>query len=192
VSERPRNDGGIFLQDLLSNALVAVTVLTMVAMAMSGSGMGLLASRTGEDTIRSVRGQRPPAGHPAGRYERLIVQVAPEKRPGQPGDPLLAIQPQGPGVHALRTTTETADHLFVIDLPDREGGRWAIHVEQPEAIGALNWRVLADAEILFEGRQEPSGARSGSLVLTLCASPDGGVSAIPAGQSGAGSCPGEG
>jgi len=197
-----RGDHGVFLQDLLSNALAAVIVLTLITLAVSravGEHAEVRLREREQARVRPVRGFRMDQAR-VDRYDdalsAVILQV--EVQGSGEGPELLIVginAPQGidEAIH-WRGGIEGRDHVFMIPVSPDDGGlrSWEIRLNRVIGPATLRWRVVADEVVLLEGGQdvEPQGGEPSQSVLAVCLGVAGEVSVVPAGWNAPTSCAG--
>jgi len=178
VPRRRRSDSshnqGLGLQDLLSNALGAVIVLTLIAAAITGTGRTFL--RTPERVRQTpeeadIVEWRPPEPIPEERpSDTVLVEIdlaldAPEEQPL-----LRAESASGTERHPSRLFSPGARQAYALLLPMEDGASWSIGLSAPERVTRMALRVHAGASLLRESdwsRPVPS-CPGATTVLSLC------------------------
>lgn len=172
-------NGNLSLQDLLSNALGAVIVLTLIAAAITGTGRAFL--RTPEPIPQTPEEAdlvewRPPEPVPEEQpTDTLMVEVE-LALDGAVDEPLLtAFADPDPEEPASELYSGGERHAYVLLLPLTEGAVWSLGLRQAGRVERMALRVHDGASLLRETDwSEPIPQCPGATtVLTLCRTAEG-------------------
>jgi len=168
-------DSRMGLQDLLSNALGAVIVLTLIAAAITGTGREFLRSPPQEErTVQDadVVDWRPPEDPPEPTSpDTLLVEIAlgldgPLERPL-----LTAAAAPAPERNPSRLVSATGRRqAYVLLLPIEDDTVWSVGLEEAGRVARMRLRVQAGSVLLRETdwTQPIPQCPEATTVLSLC------------------------
>lgn len=166
-------DQGLALQDLLSNALAAIILLTLIAAAITGTGREFIRSNESGGTspmpVEIEKWTRPPERDDA-PPDTLKVEVAIRMARAVEGA-LLDIEgervPERPASSWFRGGR---NHDYALLLPIAEGAGWVLRLDRAEEVEELVLSVHAGANLVREARRRrdfPS-CPQGAALLVIC------------------------
>ena len=178
-------DTSLSLQDLLSNALAAIIVLTMIAMAITGTGKEFFKPPESDTDPGSDRARlliwTPPEPYEQKETEWVLVQVTVD---GTGEIPPLEAKSRGPAAelpHEFSGQQASgvggAEQLLV--LPVKAGVTWSVSLEETLGLQRLRMRVQAEQRLLRDAVLLDSNELCGGRpFLQVCTDKDGTISAV--------------
>jgi len=167
-------EGNLSLQDLLSNALGAVIVLTLIAAAITGTGRSFL--RTPE-TVRQTPEDsdlvewRPPEPVPEDRRQQtLLVEIDLALDAPVEESLLTAHAEPAPETPHSQLFSGGERHAYVLLLPLAENALWSLGLRDAERIERMALRVHDGASLVRESdwSQPVPQCPGATTVLALC------------------------
>lgn len=166
-------DQGLALQDLLSNALAAVILLTLIAAAITGTGREFIRSAESggiaPQSVEIAEWTRPPERDDA-PPDTLRVEIAMRMARAVEGALVDVEGERAPERPASRWFHGGRNHDYALLLPVSEGTGWVLRLERAEEVEELALTVHAGPSLVREAqlRRAFPSCPGGAALLVIC------------------------